>query len=981
MCKKTICFFLLLALFLVGPADAADETLIGWWKLNDESGNTAADSSGYGNDGILHGDPQWVEGILGGALDLDGSGDYVDCGNNPAFAMTTNQMTVAAWVTIRSIPGEWRAAVAKGENAWRLGNVNMDPRFHFGMTWWDQPNPYAVDGGTSVNFNEWHHIAGTFDGANINIYLDGVVDASATTPEPIGTNNLNVFIGDNPEATGRYWDGLIDDVRLYNRALTTEEILVAMQGESFISYNPSPANGATDVPRNVVLAWDPGTSAQTHNVYFGTVFDDVNDASPGDPRGVLVSQNQSGLTYNPEGLLEFSQTYYWRTDGINESEVLKGDVWSFTVEPFAYPIENIVATASSSAAGKGPENTVNGSGLEGDLHSISTDAMWLSEASEPGQVWIKFEFDRIYKLHEMLVWNYNAESILSLYGLKEVTVEYSVDGSEWTQLDSVTEFAGAPGENDYAPNNIVPFNGILAKYVMITANGNQGGGGGFFNQYGLSEVRFLSLPVFAREPSPASGAINIPLEVTLSWRAGREAVQHNVHFSDNAQAIVEGTSLIDSVTETSYDPLSLDLGEDYYWRVDEVNGLEIWESGIWNFKTLEYLVVDDIEDYNDFPPDEIWNTWIDGYNNASNGSTAGYPDPDFTFDEHYVETNYTHGGSQSMPLFYDNTIAAYSEVTASTETLEIGRDWSRGSAANLVLWFAGDPANATTEHMYVKINNVKVLYDGDPGNIAIRRWNLWIVDLLSLGINLNNVTTLGIGFERTGAAGGTGAVFIDDIRLYKTPPPTVEPIDPGTDGLIASYSLENNVLDSSPNGLNGTVAGNPVYVDGAVGRALDFDGTGDYVDCGNSPLFNVTDAITVSTWVNIRSLPQAWSAVVTKGDSAWRISNNNTATSMHFAFTGGTRNNQAANSNTELNLFEWYHICGVYDTNVGAKIYVNGSVDGNNPDTGGITTNNYNVFIGENDEPMNRFWDGQIDEVKIFDRALSDAEVLYLSSQ
>ena len=207
-------------LMVQGPVDPGTDNLLAYYSLDGD----VSDDSGNGNDGTIIGDPGFVEGVVGNAIDLNGD-DYIDCGNNPLFGMQeTNQMTVAAWVTIRSIPTAWIAAVAKGEYAWRLSNVNMDPRFHFGITIWNAPDAFGIDGVTAVGLDEWHHIAGTFDGTNINVWLDGVVDAMAKTTEPIGTNALNVFIGENPESLGRFWDGLIDEVYIYNRALSYPEI-------------------------------------------------------------------------------------------------------------------------------------------------------------------------------------------------------------------------------------------------------------------------------------------------------------------------------------------------------------------------------------------------------------------------------------------------------------------------------------------------------------------------------------------------------------------------------------------------------------------------------------------------------------------------------------------------------------------------------------------------------------------------------------
>jgi len=88
----------------------------------------------------------------------------------------------------------------------------------------------------------------------------------------------------------------------------------------FIAINPSPADGSTDVLRDVVLSWTPAPIANAHDVYFGTVFEDVNDADRTNPLDVLVAQSQAADTYDPPGLLEFGQTYYWRIDEVNDAD-------------------------------------------------------------------------------------------------------------------------------------------------------------------------------------------------------------------------------------------------------------------------------------------------------------------------------------------------------------------------------------------------------------------------------------------------------------------------------------------------------------------------------------------------------------------------------------------------------------------------------------------------------------------------------------
>jgi hypothetical protein len=492
---------------------------------------------------------------------------------------------------------------------------------------------------------------------------------------------------------------------------------------TIIPLNPSPTDGSTDVMREVVLSWTPGKFADQHDVYFGTGFDDVNDATNLDPMGPdnVYRARQDANSYTPHQLLDFGTTYYWRVDEVNappDYTVYQGDVWSFTTEPFAYPIENITATASSQAANREPENTVNSSGLDdsGLLHDKKgDDTMWLSNIAGPQPSWIEFEFDGVYKMHELWVWNSNdsLEPMIG-FGFKDVTIEYSSNGTDYTTLGTTHEFARAPGAPDYAHDTTIDMGGVPAKYVRLTANSNWGG---ILNQYGLSEVRFFHIPVLATKPYPDSGATDVVRDVVLGWRAGREAVTHDVYVSADEQAVIDGIAPVATVAETSYGPLALDLDTTHYWKVNEVNEAETtstWESNIWTFTTSDHIVVDDFESYNDLDPadpksNRIFNVWIDGYGIATNGSLVGYENPPF------CEQTIVHGGKQSMPFFYSNTGGAAS--SEAELTLTPAQDWTEAQVQTLAVHFHGTEGN--TGQLYVKINGSKVTYDGQATNLAL----------------------------------------------------------------------------------------------------------------------------------------------------------------------------------------------------------------------------------------------------------------------
>jgi hypothetical protein len=448
-----------------------------------------------------------------------------------------------------------------------------------------------------------------------------------------------------------------------------------------LATEPRPAVDQTDVPTDMALSWTPGEFAKTHDVYVGLSSADVNNASRTNPLGVLASQDQSASSFAPSNL-QYGQTYYWRVDEVNAppgATIVKGEIWSFTVEPLGYAIKDVTVTASSSQAGMGPENTVNGSGLDqNDGHSTDVMQMWMSGGVQPN--WIQYQFDKVYKLHDLWVWNTNQviESVVS-FGAKSVKIEYSTDGSTWTELPGVPEFAQAPGLAGYTYNTTVNLGGISAQYVKLTINTTWGG----LPQTGLSEVRFFSIPVQAREPEPANGGTGVALDVTLNWRPGREAASHNVYFGTDKDAVTNGTAPVATLTEHRYSPADLLFGTTYYWKVDEVGaaatpGTQAGE--VWSFTTLPYAVVDDMESYTDDEGNRIYETWIDGWTNNT-GAVVGYLQAPF------AERTIIHGGKQSMPLEYNNVKTPYYSETE--RTFAPVQNWTGNGANTLVLYFQG----------------------------------------------------------------------------------------------------------------------------------------------------------------------------------------------------------------------------------------------------------------------------------------------------
>jgi len=1002
MGKSSVLLVLTLTVLLCGASSAAT---IGLWHFDEGGGLDALDSSGNGNNGVLGGIgggggvPDWVTpGYMKGALDFETDDrDAVVVSHNASLASIqgttgTAAITMLAWVNFESAVHNSKVFDKNIYALWiqATGDHKLKLRIQVVDAGGVSANQDLVGSGT-LPLNEWVYIAGTYDGTDLKLYINGVLDGTMTAPGTIRDATRDLSIGNGNLTLDRPVDGIIDEAALYDIALTQDEIREVMAGTQTQAFEPYPADGQTDVPRDVVLSWEPKDGADTHDVYFGANLSDVADATTASD---VYMGRQDPNTYAP-GHLDFGQTYYWRVDEVNAAPdftIFKGNVWSFTVEPYAYPVENVTATASSVNKDiEGPENTVNGAGLdENDLHSMESADMWLSSGIDPNPTWIQYEFDRIYKLHQMLVWNYNSSvEPLVGFGIKEATIEYSVDGTNWVVLGTTHEFAQGPGAVGYAPNTTVELGGLATKYIRINANSNWGG---MLNQYGLSEVRFLYIPVWATEPSPDSGATDVSVDAILSFNAGREAARHDVYLSTDEQAVIDGTAPVTTVTEPSY-AASLDLASTYYWRVDEVNDAETpttWQGDIWKLSTQEYIVVDDFESYNDIPTGEegsnlVYGTWADGFENPANGSTIGYNEP----FQPTIETSLVYDGRQSVPLFYDNTVASYSEVTAKVADLGVSQDWSGHGIKALTLRFLGDPNNIA-QQMYVKINGSRVAYEGDAENLKRIGWQMWYIDLASTSMSLGNVTELAIGFERIGAVGGQGMVLLDAIRLYSYDRQLITPVEPGATGLQTHYEFEGNTNDSSGNARNGTAMGNPTFVAGKVGQAISFDGLNDYVNIdgykGITATNDLQPAFSITCWLKTTSAD---------GDMVtWGSRNGSGVGGQYctFCLNGATLRAEHGDGNlrgnTPVNDGQWHHVALTVVEGGNLRVpntllYVDGQPDSVFAGSDNIfnVTADADVNIGRRASHEDRYFIGSIDDVSIYDRVLSEEEVAWLAGR
>jgi len=644
MCKKLIfsaCICLVLGLVLTSAVRAE---LVGWWRLDEGTGTTAFDSSGNGNNGNFVGSPQWVaDGKVNGAIEF-GGGDSVSV---PGGAnINPESLTLMTWVNFNEVGNTSvrQDYLSRGDDyAFSLHEDNADRKIHGIITSagaWS-----VVDGKTAVEADTWYHTAMTYDAGTdmLILYLDGEVDGELNVRTGLehrlgGSLTLGTY-------SGRDLLGKLDEVKIFDKALSQDEIKAEMKGAGYsYAYNPTPADGSIHPDTWVTLSWKPGDFAASHDVYMGENFDDVNNGTGDTFRGnqgadvLFYIAGFPGFAY-PDGLIN-GTTYYWRIDEVNDANAAspwKGPVWSFTVPP------------KSAYFPKPADGT---------------------------------EF---VDLNVVLSWTAG-------FGSK---LHYVVFGEDFDKVNNTV--TGIPnGTTKYTPGKLE-----LAKTYYWRIDEFDGAATHKGEVWSFTTLGAVS------GPNPAVGAVDVKPSVVLGWVAGAVAASHEVYFGSDADAVKNATKAspeykgTKALGEESYDPGKLAINTAYYWRIDEVNAVNPdspWPGNVWSFTTGDFFVIDDFEDY-DADENQIWFVWHDGLGAGAPGSPGYIPGNgtgSAVGDEttaSYTEETIVHGGSQSMPVSYDNNKQGFSKYSKVEYTLTDQRNWTEEGVANLSLWFRGYPAS------------------------------------------------------------------------------------------------------------------------------------------------------------------------------------------------------------------------------------------------------------------------------------------------
>ncbi|MCP4608730.1 MAG: LamG domain-containing protein [Planctomycetes bacterium] len=687
-----------------GQVDAG--SVVAFWLFDEASGNLAMDNSGNGYDADLVENPVWVDGKFGSAIEFQGDNylEIRDSAQNLSFG-GSDPFTVTAWVKNQgggTIIGKFNGGIVGAYIVSISGGGIVS--FH------REVDPWSFSGSVALPADDFGHVAVTYDGAEMKIYVNGEFDSVQERGPQNNDSVTPVLIGARftSDAPSEFFSGVLDEVALFDVALTDEQIRYVMLGLSFPkASNPDPADGAFLADTWVTLNWSPGDSAALHDLYLGENFDDVFDAARD---SALYQGNQASTSFTvgfpgfpyPDGLVS-GTTYYWRIDEVNDTNPnspWKGDVWSFKIPP--------------------------------------KTAYLPDPADDTEQV----------ALDVVLKWTPG-------FGSK---LHYVYFG------DNFEDVSNAAGAMPLATAEYTPGPLKMAKTYYWRVDESD-----IFNTY-TGDVWSFTTQGAVGNPDPANGAVGITQTPVLTWAPGLGA-SYEVYFGADAASLELKAS--GNLGSESFEPGQLEWNTTYYWRIDEANSTNTdspWTGPLWSFATANFLIIEDFESYNDLDesdPDSnrIYLAWLDGFDNpAINGSVVGYANPPF------AEQTIVHAGSQSMPFVFDNSVGK-SEVTL---TLTSNRDWTINGLDTLTIWFRGEWTNAAENLYVALNGNAVVNNDDPDAatRTSWTRWDINLQAFADQGVDLTNVIsiTLGLGNKNNPVAGGAGLMYFDDIRLYAPAP-------------------------------------------------------------------------------------------------------------------------------------------------------------------------------------------------------------------
>ncbi len=1013
----------LLALAAAAPALAAPPPpgLVAAYAFDEGSGTTAVDATGAGNNGVVVGGT-WAPGRYGGALSFDGTNDYVGL---PALGTFYNSgFTLEAWVQKATgkndvgIVGSWTGS---GPMLWV---DHLASRYH--LTLGSSFSGYLDSGGNPI-VGQWQHLAATFDGATARYYVDGVEVANRAFTGSVGNSNT-WRIGAYGGGPGGFFDGTIDEVRVYDRALGPAEI-VADRDQPLGLADP----GAPTMPGNLTVT---GTTTTSVSLSWTASVDDTGVTGYNVYVDGAFVGTASGTSYTATGLdcANGYQLEVEAADGagnVSPRASVNGSTAACEVAAglvAAYAFEEGSGSLVYDGSGNWRNGTVsganwttgrNGSGLSldglndhvtlGNLGTFYTAGFTL-------EAWVR---KSTTKQDVAIVGSWAGDGPMlwvdHLAGRHHLTL-----GSSFaTYLDAgVSPTVGA------WQHVAATFDGITARYYIDgaevasrAASGSVGSSNTWrIGAYGSTPAGFLDgvvddVRIYNRALSPGEvefdrdhGVVPLPVppddaapsapgaltatggvgQISLSWGAAADNVgveRYNVHRSTSGGFAPSAANLIAQPTGTTFADVGLAAGATYFYKVtaedpssnvgpasNEASATvsdptppsapgTLTATGGFGQASLSWGAATDnvgVVRYN------VHRSTSSGFTPSTANRIAQPTGTSFTAiglaaGTHYFKVTAEDAAGNIGPVSNQASAVAASDTTAPTVSITAPSAGTTVSGVTTVSANASD--NAAVVGVQFKVDGVNIGVEDTTAPYSID-WNSRAV--LNGARNLTAVARDPSGNTRTSTAVSVTAA--NPIAMA---------------GLRAAYPLDETsgtaAADWSGASQNGTTVGS-TWTAGTFGNAASFDGVNDRIDLPALGTFYKT-GFTYEAWVRKSTAKKdvtvlgSWSAAQSGGPMIWV---DHLAGRYHLTLGSASIANYLDSGRTPT-VGQWEHIAATYDGTT-ARFYVGGVEVASKTFTGNVgNTNTWR--LGAYETTPAGFFDGQVDNVRIYDRALSAAEV------
>ena len=1020
--------------------------LVASYAFDEGTGTTVADASGHSLTGTVSGTTWSAAGKYGNALVFNGTSALVRVPNAASLQLTTG-MTLEAWVNPAAVTNTWRDVIYKGDDNYYLEGTSAQGQTPaMGGTF--SPNP--LNAASALTANAWSHLAGTYDGATMRLYVNGVQAASRAQTGAIATSTNPLQVGGDG-IYGQFFQGMIDEVRIYNRALTPAEIQTDMSTPLGIPPQPpsppvlaAPADGATGVPTNPTLTWNTSTGATSYRVQVST--------EPAFQTTLLDQSNLTSASYTL-GELAMNRAYYWRVSATNNGGTSSfAGPWSFTtVEPPPPPAAPLLATPANGATEVAANATLRwnvSSGATSYHVQVSTDSTFGTMAVDRSNI---------------------ATDSLALGGLTMTTTYF------WRASAS-----GSGGTSEYS--TVWHFTTAVPPPPPLA-------------------------PALA---TPARGANEVATNTTLSWTASGGATSYHVQVSADS---LFATTIIDQadIASTTYAISGLAMNAIYFWHVSAANsGGTSGYSSAWDFRTAglpQGLVAGYA--FSEGSGTTVVDASGHGLTGTISGAawtTNGRYGSALSFNG---TSNYVNLGNPALLQITGSMTLSVWVKAAGNPTGEA----QIISKSNGTYGWQLKTRLASGSHTFGTAVSADTRSRAQRYGTTVRSLNTWYhvagvynADSRTLDIYVNGVldnggvsgtipallcnSTFNVNIGRQ----SSGTYFngtIDEVRIYNRaltraeiqfdmntplgppPPPAapvlMSPIDGSTGvtpspaltwnastgaasyrvqvsqdsmfmttvvdqsaltatsyavailapittyywhvsatstggtsayssswsfttgplqaGLVAAYAFDEGsgttATDITGHGLKGTISGATWTAQGWDGNALSFNGSSSYVDLTNPTLLKITGSVTWSAWVKSAANPATDGQIIAKSSSTagWQLKTSQGAGQQRFAVAVSPTSSSftVRYSSTVRSLNTWYFVAGVYSAAARTlDIYVNGILD-NGSLVGTVPASQYNSSVNVNigRRSGGTYFNGTIDEVRLYNRALTQSEIQF----